>query len=379
MTARYTLALCAFLTCYAGPINQTDAAGPVAYRDCALSWNPNSEPDLAGYRVYMGRSPNQRTRMKDVGLRTAFRCSEGDAAENGQWFGTVTAYDHSGNESAPAQAVPFEIVGWPDPVLPAQLLEPSSARLTNTTNGVLLLWADMNTPQVSHRLEISSSLQPAWTTAIVQPPGLTRFSFYSLSGAEWVCYRVRGERGTFVSEWAQAGSPEDRQHCLKPEQLQTIADPILSPTILYEPASVRMEPIPPASPGRSTRSGRPGTGSKSAVQPIPAGRRLPSCRPRSPSIAISVPSTPSGSAFASGPRSAGLSRCGPRREEILTIGNSASSPLLPSLTTPNRLLTMSASGCLIIREAYLANVPSPISITRDERRFTNNGRSGRPF
>ena len=244
MTARYTLALCAFLTCYAGPINQTDAAGPVAYRDCALSWNPNSEPDLAGYRVYMGRSPNQRTRMKDVGLRTAFRCSEGDAAENGQWFGTVTAYDHSGNESAPAQAVPFEIVGWPDPVLPAQLLEPSSARLTNTTNGVLLLWADMNTPQVSHRLEISSSLQPAWTTAIVQPPGLTRFSFYSLSGAEWVCYRVRGERGTFVSEWAQAGSPEDRQHCLKPEQLQTIADPILSPTILYEPASVRMEPIP---------------------------------------------------------------------------------------------------------------------------------------
>ncbi len=235
MTLRHRLTVCALLACCAGFVDQADAAGPVAYRDCALAWNANPEPDLAGYRVYMGRNPNQLTRMRDVGLRTAFRCSEGDAAENGQWFGTVTAYDHSGNESAPAQAVPFEIVGWPDPVLPAQLLEPSSARLTNTTNGVLLLWADMNTPQVSHRVEISSSLQPAWTTAIVQPPGLTRFSFYSLSGAEWVCYRVRGERGTVVSEWAQAGSSEDRQHCLKPEQLQTI---------LYEPASVRMEPIP---------------------------------------------------------------------------------------------------------------------------------------
>jgi len=248
MTARYTLILCAFLTCYAGSINQTEAAGPVAYRDCALAWNPNTESDLAGYRVYMGRNPNQLTRMRDVGLRTAFRCSEGDAAENGQWFGTVTAYDHSGNESAPAQAVPFEIVGWPDPVLPAQLLEPSSARLANTlantTNGVLFLWADMNTPQVSHRVEISSSLQPAWTKAIVHPPGFTQFSFYPLSGAEWVCYRVRGEHGTVVSEWAQAGGPTDRQFCTRPAELPTIAQPILAPAILYEPEAVRLMAYP---------------------------------------------------------------------------------------------------------------------------------------
>lgn len=240
LTLRYILTVCAMLACCAGFNDQADAAGPVAYRDCALAWNPNTEPDLAGYRVYMGRNPNQLNRMRDVGLRTAFRCSEGDAAENGQWFGTVTAYDHSGNESAPAQAVPFEIVGWPDPVLPAQLLEPSSVRLANTTNGVLLLWADMNTPQASHRVEISSSLQPAWTTAIVQPPGFTQFSFYPLAGAEWVCYRVRGERGTILSEWAQAGGPTDRQFCMRPAEFPTIAQPILAPAVLYEPEAVRL-------------------------------------------------------------------------------------------------------------------------------------------
>lgn len=241
MTARYTLALCAFLTCYAGPINQTDAAGPVAYRDCALSWNPNSEPDLAGYRVYMGRNPNQLTRMRDVGLRTAFRCSEGDATANGQWFGTVTAYDHSGNESAQAQAVPFEIVGWPDPVLPAEILEPTAARLVSTGLGISFIWNDPNVPPASHRIELSSSLKPAWTTGVVQPPGVPTFSYFQLAGAEWVCYRVRAERGALVSPWAQAGGPTDRQFCMRPAELLTIAQPILASTILYEPASVRLE------------------------------------------------------------------------------------------------------------------------------------------
>jgi hypothetical protein len=240
LALRYILTICAMLTSCAGFVDQADASGPVAYRDCALTWNPNTESDLAGYRVYMGRSPNQLTRMRDVGLRTAFRCSEGNAAENGQWFGTVTAYDHSGNESAPAQTVPFEIVGWPDPVLPAEILEPSSARLVSTTLGVILVWNDSNVPSVSHRVEISSSLVPAWTTAVVQPPGVQMFSYFQLAGAEWACYRVRAERGTLVSPWAQAGEPTDRQFCAKPTPLPSIEQPILAPTILYEPEAVRL-------------------------------------------------------------------------------------------------------------------------------------------
>ncbi|MDP3092241.1 MAG: hypothetical protein Q8N04_16330 [Nitrospira sp.] len=255
LTLRYILTVCALLASCASFVDQADAAGPVAYRDCALSWNPNTESDLAGYRVYMGRSLNQLNRMRDVGLRTAFRCSEGDAAENGQWFGTVTAYDHSGNESAAAQAVPFEIVGWPDPVLPAEIHEPSSARLVNTTLGAILVWNDANVPSVSHRVEISSSLVPAWTTAVVQPPGVPMFSYFQLAGAEWVCYRVRAERGALVSPWAQAGGPTDRQFCTRPAELPTIAQPILAPTILYEPESVRLA----ASPRGFTLSwGRPG-------------------------------------------------------------------------------------------------------------------------
>lgn len=255
MTARYTLALCAFVVCCADSIDRADAAGPVAYRDCALVWNPNTESDLAGYRVHLGRSANHLTQTNDAGLRTSVRCSELGVAANGQWFGTVTAYDHSGNESAPAQVVPFEIVGWPDPVLPAEILEPSSARLVNTTLGAILVWNDSNVPSVSHRVEISSSLVPAWTTAVVQPPEVPMFSYFQLAGAEWVCYRVRAERGALVSQWAQAGEPTDRQFCAQPSPLPSIERPILAPTILYEPESVRLA----ASPRGFTLSwGRPG-------------------------------------------------------------------------------------------------------------------------
>jgi len=244
LTLRYILTVSALLASCAGFNDQADAAGPVAYRDCALAWNPNTEPDLAGYRLYLGRSANRLDRMKDIGLRTSIRCSEIDAAANGQWFGTVTAYDHSGNESAPAPAAPFEIVGWPDPVLPAEIIEPSSARLVNTTLGALLVWNDANVPLVSHRVEMSSSLVPAWTTAVVQPPGVPMFSYFQLAGAEWVCYRVRAERGALVSEWAQAGGPADRQFCVRPSLLPSIDLPILAPTILYEPESVRLTTTP---------------------------------------------------------------------------------------------------------------------------------------
>ena len=244
VTLRYILTVSALLVCWAGFMEQAAAAGPVAYRDCALSWNANPEPDLAGYRIYLGRSANHLTQTNDAGLRTSVRCSELGVAANGQWFGTVTAYDRSGNESTPAQAVPFEIVGWPDPVLPTEVLEPSSARLVNTTLGALLVWNDANVPPVSHRVEMSSSLVPAWTTAVVQPAGVPMFSYFQLAGAEWVCYRVRAERGALVSEWAQAGGPTDRQFCVRPSPLPSIDLPILAPTILYEPESVRLTPSP---------------------------------------------------------------------------------------------------------------------------------------
>lgn len=71
-----------------------------------LKWNPNSESDLAGYRVYYGTSSNLLkrrapslgyTRMIDVGNVTSYTLS--GLTNNITYYVAVTAYDETKNES----------------------------------------------------------------------------------------------------------------------------------------------------------------------------------------------------------------------------------------------------------------------------------------
>jgi hypothetical protein len=229
------------------------AAGPVFSQDCSLTWNANSEPDLGGYRVHLGRVSSQLDRVKDVGNLTSIRCTEIGVAANGQWFAMVTAYDVSGNESLPSQVVPFELVGLPDPIPLPQVFEPAGVRLVQhlmqfsiqgfDVLGFELTWTDPNLRPVSHRIEVSSSLDPTWTLLAVRPPGVTRFNYFSPNGADWACYRVRGESGESggnVSLWAQAGSPDDRQFCFTLPKVPSIEQPILASAVFFEPQSVHL-------------------------------------------------------------------------------------------------------------------------------------------
>lgn len=64
-----------------------------------LSWNANTESDLAGYKIYAGRSSGAYTHSgspKNVGNVTSATYII-DAP--GAWFFAVTAYDSSANES----------------------------------------------------------------------------------------------------------------------------------------------------------------------------------------------------------------------------------------------------------------------------------------
>jgi hypothetical protein len=67
-----------------------------------LNWMPPSQnsdgsyiTDLAGYKVYYGRSLNDYTQSVDVGNYTEVVIN----LESGTWCFAVTAYDVSGNES----------------------------------------------------------------------------------------------------------------------------------------------------------------------------------------------------------------------------------------------------------------------------------------
>jgi hypothetical protein len=65
--------------------------------DVTLAWDPNSEPDLAGYVLYWGTSSRSYTFSDDVGNTTTHTIPGLSVGQT--YYITVTAYDTSANES----------------------------------------------------------------------------------------------------------------------------------------------------------------------------------------------------------------------------------------------------------------------------------------
>ena len=62
-----------------------------------LTWDPNKEPDIAGYRVYYGTAPRRYGPGIDVGNVTNFKITGLIRGQN--YYISVTAYDRAGKES----------------------------------------------------------------------------------------------------------------------------------------------------------------------------------------------------------------------------------------------------------------------------------------
>ena len=73
-----------------------------------LAWDPNTEPDLDGYRIYYGYSSRAYEYSVDVGNQTEYTLSELEDGET--YYFAATAYDIYGNESDYS-----EEVSWTSP------------------------------------------------------------------------------------------------------------------------------------------------------------------------------------------------------------------------------------------------------------------------
>ncbi len=68
-----------------------------------VSWLPNSEPDLAGYKLYYGNASHSYSNIQDVNLNTSVTV---DNLQSGyEYFFAVSAYDTAGNESQLSEEV----------------------------------------------------------------------------------------------------------------------------------------------------------------------------------------------------------------------------------------------------------------------------------
>jgi fibronectin type III domain protein/dockerin type I repeat protein len=103
-----------------------------------LSWSPNSEPDLSGYRLRYGTSPGSYTQTINVGKVTTYSISGLDSSLT--YYFVLHAYDGAGNVSLPsneASGKPSIVVG-PPPTL-ASALEVASGSVYILQSGQHLI------------------------------------------------------------------------------------------------------------------------------------------------------------------------------------------------------------------------------------------------
>ena len=82
-------------------------AFPARSESVGLTWSPNSDADLAGYKLYRGPSSGQYNWVKDVGMSTIIQVD--DLSPNQTYFFTVTAYNKSKLESDPSNVVQYTV------------------------------------------------------------------------------------------------------------------------------------------------------------------------------------------------------------------------------------------------------------------------------
>ncbi len=77
----------------------------------SLTWNPNTEPDLAGYKLYTGTSPGSYSQIFDVGHGTSYTVSS--LVPGNTYYFALTAYDIYANESGFSTEMSTTISGAP--------------------------------------------------------------------------------------------------------------------------------------------------------------------------------------------------------------------------------------------------------------------------
>ncbi|HET6489254.1 MAG TPA: fibronectin type III domain-containing protein [Syntrophales bacterium] len=95
------LILLIFILCLLAPAAH---AGEVT-----VAWDPNPEPDVAGYKIYYGTSPGSYSSFVNAGNITSIVIS-GLAAGATYYFAAV-AYDGSGNESGFSNEIAYAVPG----------------------------------------------------------------------------------------------------------------------------------------------------------------------------------------------------------------------------------------------------------------------------
>jgi len=96
-------------------------SGKALSADITLAWDHNSEPDLAGYKLYIGNSSQNYTQFIDLGLTTQYTIS--GLIDGTVYFFTLTAYNQRGFESSFSNEVRYPLIEYTHKVFLPMMLQ----------------------------------------------------------------------------------------------------------------------------------------------------------------------------------------------------------------------------------------------------------------
>ena len=104
-----------------------------------LAWDPNSEPDLAGYRVYFGTGSDNYTQTMEVETPSA---TVPDLTEGVVYYFAVTAYNTEGVESGYSNEVSYAV---PTPSPSPPLIQSATAADNSSSSTISATYSNNNT------------------------------------------------------------------------------------------------------------------------------------------------------------------------------------------------------------------------------------------
>ncbi len=158
-----------------------------------ISWNANTEPDLAGYKIYYGTSPRSGAcptggypNVQSVGNVTTYAFN--NLTSGFTYYFSVTAYDTSNNESTCSAEV-SKIIPAGDTTAPTIS---SIAASSITSSGATITWTtnESSDSQVEYGLTTSYGSQTTLNTSIVTSHSQT---LSGLSANTLYHYRVKSK------------------------------------------------------------------------------------------------------------------------------------------------------------------------------------------
>lgn len=120
------------------------AASLASAADVRIAWTPNAEPDLAGYKLYLGSAPGRYAAPVVVPTPPY---TFANVAGNSTFYFTMTAYDRAGNESARIKEIVIQTPlppPPPPPVLSAPLFLAPRANAVVPPGEYLFEWTPIS-------------------------------------------------------------------------------------------------------------------------------------------------------------------------------------------------------------------------------------------